>query len=72
MTVALSIFAGMYLFFIIERCMKIFMDAKARREGQDIVKHNHNNLVEVGDNEKLIKMVRNEEKKVIIKIKVPQ
>lgn len=56
LTVALSIFAGMYLFFIIERFMKIFMDAKARREGQDIVKHNHNNLVEVGDNEKLIKM----------------
>jgi len=58
LSVAISVFAGMYLFFIIERCMKIVMDAKARKEGEDILKHNHDNLagVAVGDNEKLLRM----------------
>ena len=35
--------AGLYLFFIIERFLKIFMDAKARRRGENIASsHCHN------------------------------
>ena len=37
--------AGLYLFFIIERFLKIFMDAKARRRGENIASghgHAHN------------------------------
>ena len=34
--------AGLYLFFIIERFLKIFMDAKARRRGENIASgHGH-------------------------------
>jgi len=45
LNISLSIWAGLYVFFIIERCLKIIMDAKARRQG-DIIQghgHNHNN-----------------------------
>lgn len=64
LTVAFAIFAGMYLFFIIERCLKIFMDAKARMEGEEIFGHNHNNQtnfvgVDVGEDEKLVKNLEN-------------
>merc|ERR1712083_561610 len=32
----------MYLFFIIERFLKMFMDAKAKRQGENLVSHSHN------------------------------
>ena len=40
--ISLSIWLGMYLFFIIERFLKMFMDAKARRQGENLVSHSHN------------------------------
>ena len=36
LSISLSVWAGLYLFFIIERFLKIFMDAKARRRGENI------------------------------------
>jgi len=46
LSISLAVWAGMYLFFIIERFMKIWMDAKARREGEPILPghgHSHTN-----------------------------
>lgn len=34
LNISLTIWAGLYLFFIIERLLKIFMDSKARRQGE--------------------------------------
>ena len=45
LSISLSVWAGLYLFFIIERFLKIFMDAKARRRGENIASghgHGHN------------------------------
>ena len=45
LSISLSVWAGLYLFFIIERFLKIFMDAKARRRGENIASghgHAHN------------------------------
>jgi zinc transporter 14 len=41
LNISLTIWAGLYLFFIIERFLKIFMDAKARRQGESIPGHGH-------------------------------
>ena len=41
LNISLSIWAGLYLFFIIERFLKIFMDAKARKQGETIHGHSH-------------------------------
>ena len=41
LNISLSIWAGLYLFFIIERFLKIFMDAKARKQGEIIQGHGH-------------------------------
>jgi len=68
LNVALAIWAGMYLFFIIERFMKISMDAKARREGEQILAghgHSHNNgRISVegleAEDELLVKVVRSD------------
>jgi len=43
LNISLSIWAGLYLFFIIERFLKIFMDAKARAQGEMIPGHSHSN-----------------------------
>lgn len=64
--VALAIWAGMYLFFIIERFMKISMDAKARREGEKILAghgHSHangNGRISQAEEELLVKVVRSD------------
>ena len=46
LNISLSIWAGLYLFFIIERFLKIFMDAKARKQGEIVTgqghSHSHN------------------------------
>jgi zinc transporter 14 len=39
--ISMSIWLGMYLFFVIERFLKMFMDAKARREGEEMPGHGH-------------------------------
>ena len=41
LNISLSIWAGLYLFFIIERFLKIFMDAKARKQGEVVNGHGH-------------------------------
>ena len=41
LNISLSIWAGLYLFFVIERFLKIFMDAKARKQGEVISNHGH-------------------------------
>ena len=41
LNISLSIWAGLYLFFIIERFLKIFMDAKARKQGEVVTGHGH-------------------------------
>ena len=41
LNISLSIWAGLYLFFVIERFLKIFMDAKARKQGENISGHGH-------------------------------
>jgi len=43
--ISLSIWLGMYLFFIIERFLKMFMDAKARRQGENLVFHSHSHAL---------------------------
>jgi len=43
--ISLSIWLGMYLFFIIERFLKMFMDAKARRQGENLVSHSHSHAL---------------------------
>ena len=42
---SLSVFGGMYGFFVIERFLKMFMDAKARREGEELVSHSHSHAI---------------------------
>ena len=41
LNISLSIWAGLYLFFIIERFLKIFMDSKARKQGEVVNGHGH-------------------------------
>ena len=41
LSISMSIWAGLYLFFIIERFLKIFMDAKARKQGEILNGHGH-------------------------------
>ena len=41
LNLSLTIWLGIYLFFIIERCLKIVMDAKARRRGELLGGHGH-------------------------------
>lgn len=50
--ISMSVWLGMYLFFAIERFLKMFMDAKARRQGEDIIAHGHNHVAEEVDYEK--------------------
>jgi hypothetical protein len=43
LNISLTVWLGIYLFFIIERCLKIFMDSKARRRGEMVGgRHSHN------------------------------
>eukprot|EP00092_Neocalanus_flemingeri_P078687 GFUD01097926.1.p1 GENE.GFUD01097926.1~~GFUD01097926.1.p1 ORF type:complete len:490 (+),score=90.16 GFUD01097926.1:171-1640(+) len=42
LNISLTIWAGLYVFFIIERFLKIFMDAKARKQGEIVTGHSHN------------------------------
>jgi hypothetical protein len=45
LNISLTVWLGIYLFFIIERCLKIFMDSKARRRGETVGgKHSHHAL----------------------------
>ena len=39
--ISLTVFAGIYLFFVIERLLKIVMDARARRTEEVMVEHSH-------------------------------
>jgi len=41
LAISMSVWLGMYLFFVIERFLKMFMDAKARRQGEEIIGHGH-------------------------------
>ena len=41
LSISMSIWMGLYLFFIIERFLKIFMDAKARKQGEVLHGHGH-------------------------------
>eukprot|EP00091_Calanus_sinicus_P011108 TRINITY_DN25294_c0_g1_i1.p1 TRINITY_DN25294_c0_g1~~TRINITY_DN25294_c0_g1_i1.p1 ORF type:complete len:138 (-),score=23.50 TRINITY_DN25294_c0_g1_i1:374-787(-) len=54
LNISLTIWAGLYLFFIIERFLKIFMDAKARRQGEMLPGHghSHNGATSTEDQEK--------------------
>ena len=50
--ISMSVWLGMYLFFVIERFLKMFMDAKARRRGEEIGRHGHSHATSpVGDGE---------------------
>jgi hypothetical protein len=45
LNISLTVWLGIYLFFIIERCLKIFMDSKARRRGETVGgRHSHHAL----------------------------
>merc|ERR1719219_2918160 len=46
LNISLTIFGGIYLFFIIERLLKIVMDARARRAEEVMVEHSHSHSVE--------------------------
>ena len=63
LNISLSIWAGLYLFFIIERFLKIFMDAKARKQGEVISGHSHNN----GDTKHEESLASLEEAKFIVR-----
>ena len=39
--ISLVIFGGIYMFFIIERLLKMIMDIKSRKQGQEKSKKNH-------------------------------
>jgi len=41
LNISLTVWAGLYMFFIIERFLKIFMDAKARKQGETVTGHSH-------------------------------
>ena len=41
LNISLTVLLGMYLFFLIERFLKIFMDSKARRQGTLDFGHTH-------------------------------
>ncbi len=41
LNISLTVWLGIYLFFIIERCLKIFMDHKARQRGEQGASHHH-------------------------------
>jgi len=41
LNISLTIWTGLYLFFIIERFLKIFMDSKARKQGELVTGHEH-------------------------------
>ena len=53
LNISLTVWAGLYLFFIIERFLKIFMDAKARKQGETLYGHGHShNGIGASDPEK--------------------
>jgi len=64
LSISLAVWAGMYLFFVIERLMKIWMDAKARREGEPILPaghgHSHANGRLENEEEMLVQVVRSD------------
>ena len=41
LNISLTVFGGIYLFFVIERLLKIVMDARARRAEEVMVEHSH-------------------------------
>lgn len=61
LNISLTIWAGLYVFFIIERFLKIFMDAKARKQGEIISGHghSHNGAPNSSDPEKRILQCEN-------------
>jgi len=59
--ISLSIWLGMYLFFVIERFLKMFMDAKARRQGENLVSHSHSHAIPPRQEESLEKPGMKEE-----------
>jgi len=67
--ISLSIWLGMYLFFIIERFLKMFMDAKARRQGENLVSHGHSHALPPQREESLEKQlpgVKEEEGRLVV------
>jgi len=46
LNISLTIWAGIYLFFIIERLLKIVMDARARRQNEIVSRPGHSHSVE--------------------------
>ena len=46
LNISLTVFGGIYLFFVIERLLKIVMDARARRAEEVMVEHSHSHSVE--------------------------
>jgi len=48
LSVSLAIWGGLYLFFLIERALKIVMDAKARKKGEHGLEHKHSHHHDFG------------------------
>ena len=46
LNISLTVFGGIYLFFLIERLLKIVMDVRARRSDEVMVGHSHSQSVE--------------------------
>jgi len=46
LNISLTVFGGIYLFFVIERLLKITMDVRARRAEEVMVEHSHSHSVE--------------------------
>ena len=69
LNISLSIWAGLYLFFIIERFLKIFMDAKARKQGEVVNGHGHSHNSHNGTkkyDESLASMTGPEQEKFVV------
>jgi len=55
LNISLTIWAGLYLFFIIERLLKIVMDAKARRQGEVMGNGHHHGILDDDHEKKSLK-----------------
>ncbi|XP_023338022.1 zinc transporter ZIP14 [Eurytemora carolleeae] len=57
LNISMAIWLGMYLFFILERCLRIFMDARSRRQGIPFNhSHTHTNIKPTEEQESLVQL----------------
>ena len=57
LNISMAIWLGMYLFFILERCLRIFMDARSRRQGISFNhSHTHTNTKPTEEQESLVQL----------------